>query len=161
MPKSVYVETSIFSFYYDERTSPEIVARRQWTRQWWTRCTRQHALLTSTAVLVELRRGRLPHRAKALALARTLPAMTAPDELEEIVQIYIRRHVMPADPTGDALHLALASHYRCDFLLTWNCQHLANANKFGHIRRVNTLLGLHVPTLVTPLELLGVSGDET
>jgi hypothetical protein len=64
---------------------------------------------------------------------------------------------MPADPTGDALHLALASHHKCDFLLTWNCLHLANANKFGHIRRINTMLGLFTPTIVTPLELLGGS----
>jgi len=47
------------------------------------------------------------------------------------------------------------SHHKCDFLLTWNCAHLANANKFGHIRRVNALLGLFVPELVTPLQLLG------
>jgi hypothetical protein len=38
---------------------------------------------------------------------------------------------------------------------SWNCQHLANANKFGHIRRVNSLFGLYVPVLATPLELLG------
>ena len=62
---------------------------------------------------------------------------------------------MPADIGGDALHLALASYHECDFLLTWNCRHLANANKFGHVRRINTLLGLHIPALVTPLELLG------
>src|SRR5207244_12975766 len=55
-------------------------------------------------------------------------------------------------PAGDALHLALASYHKCDFLVTWNCRHLANANKFGHIRRVNALLGLFVPALVTPLE---------
>ena len=67
---------------------------------------------------------------------------------------------MPRDPAGDALHLALASYHKCDFLLTWNCQHLANANKFGHIRRVNTLLGLFVPDLVTPLELLGEDENE-
>ena len=77
----------------------------------------------------------------------------------EIVAAYIDRHVMPADPSGDALHLALASYHRCDFLVTWNCRHLANANKFGHIRRVNTLLGLFVPTLVTPLELLEENSD--
>jgi hypothetical protein len=41
---------------------------------------------------------------------------------------------MPANPTGDALHLALAYYHKCDFLVTWNCEHLANANKFGHIR---------------------------
>ncbi len=69
---------------------------------------------------------------------------------------HVPRHkLMPSDPGGDALHLALASYHKCDFLATWNCRHLANANKFGHVRRVNTLLGLYVPALVTPLELLG------
>jgi hypothetical protein len=62
---------------------------------------------------------------------------------------------MPKYPLGDALHLAIASYYKCDFLLTWNCRHLANANKFGHIRQVNVMLGLYVPLLVTSLELMG------
>jgi hypothetical protein len=77
----------------------------------------------------------------------------------EIVQAYIQHRIMPADPLGDALHLALASYHRCDFLVTWNCKHLANANKFGHIRRVNAVLGLYNPSLVTPLELLGATND--
>lgn len=55
--------------------------------------------------------------------------------------------------------LSLASYHKYDFLVTWNCEHLANANKFGHIRRVNTMLGLFVPALVTPLELLGGSHE--
>ena len=68
---------------------------------------------------------------------------------------------MPADPAGDALHLAIASYHKYDFLVTWNCRHLANANKFGHLRRINTLLGLFVPALVTPLELLGESDEDS
>ena len=56
--------------------------------------------------------------------------------------------------SGDALHLALASYHECDFLLTWNCQHLANANKFQHIRLINGMLGIFTQNLVTPLELL-------
>jgi hypothetical protein len=67
---------------------------------------------------------------------------------------------MPADPAGDALHLAMASHHKCDFLVTGNCQHLANANKFGHIRRINTMLGLFIPAIVTPLELLGANNEK-
>jgi hypothetical protein len=47
---------------------------------------------------------------------------------------------MPQSPTGDALHLALASVHGCDFLLTWNCVHLANPNKLDHIRHVNERL---------------------
>jgi hypothetical protein len=68
---------------------------------------------------------------------------------------------MPADPAGAALHLAFASYYRCHFLLTWNCQHLANANKFEHIRHVNSELGLFCPVLTTPFQLLGGEEDES
>ena len=66
---------------------------------------------------------------------------------------------MPRDPLGDALHLALACYHKCDYLVTWNCAHLANANKAGHIRRVNAMLDLHTPAMLTPLELLGVAPD--
>ena len=78
----------------------------------------------------------------------------------EIVEVYIEHQLMPQDPLGDALHLALASYHRCDFLLTWNCNHLANANKFNHIKRTNALLGIFVPMLVTPLEMLGETDYE-
>ncbi|MDM8566420.1 hypothetical protein QUF74_12325 [Candidatus Halobeggiatoa sp. HSG11] len=76
-------------------------------------------------------------------------------EIAEITDIYIKNKVMPNNPTGDALHLAIASYHKCDYLLTWNCKHIANANKFGHIKRINTLLGVFIPNLITPLELLG------
>jgi len=62
---------------------------------------------------------------------------------------------MPNDPQGDALHLAIASYHKVDALLTWNCKHLANANKFDHIRRINYEIGLPTPILTTPLNYLG------
>lgn len=155
MVESVYVETSIFSFYHERRTAPAVVAMRDWTRQWWDGNRERYDVATSTAVLAELDTGSLPHRADALAMALRLPAIPVADEIREIVEVYINHRVMPNDPVGDALHLALASFHKFDYLLTWNCEHLANANKFGHIRRVNALLGLHVPMLVTPLELMG------
>jgi predicted nucleic acid-binding protein len=151
----VYVETTIPSFYYEARTSPDVVARRDWTRQWWQGAPERYELVTSPAVLDELSGG-LPQRgAMRLELVRFLPLLTIEPVIAEIVEAYIRYKLMPADPGGDAMHLALASYHKCDFLLTWNCRHLANANKFGHVRVVNTMLGLFVPALVTPLELLG------
>ncbi|MFL6201991.1 MAG: type II toxin-antitoxin system VapC family toxin [Thermoanaerobaculia bacterium] len=155
----VYVETTIPSFYHEVRTSPDIVARRDWTRQWWENAPEQYELVTSPAVLDELAGG-LPERGEMrLELVRGLPLLTIEPAIIEIVQAYVRYKLMPADPSGDAMHLALASYHKCDFLVTWNCQHLANANKFGHIRRVNTMLGLFVPALVTPLELLGEDNE--
>src|SRR5205823_8548324 len=99
--------------------------------------------------------GEFPQKNDALKLIEAIPLLAVDEAIADIVDAYIKHHVMPADPAGDALHLALASHHRCDFLLTWNCRHLANANKFAHIRRINGILGLFVPSLVTPLELLG------
>jgi predicted nucleic acid-binding protein len=132
-----------------------MVARRGWTREWWDDHRSNFEVLTSAAVIEELEDGEFPQKADALALMETVPLLDVNPAVAEIVEAYIRHHLMPADPTGDALHLALASYHRCDFLLTWNCRHLANANKFAHIRRVNGMLGLFVPALVTPLELLG------
>jgi predicted nucleic acid-binding protein len=151
----VYVETTIPSFYYEQRPQPEMVARREWTRRWWHEERQGYELVTSEAVLEELALGEYPSKDDALALVGGLPLLAVEPPITEIVDAYIGRFVMPRDPGGDALHLALASYHKCDFLLTWNCRHLANANKFRHIRRVNTLLGLFIPSLVTPLELLG------
>lgn len=154
MNRRVYVETTIPSFYYEVRPEPEMLARRAWTRQWWDDYRHDFDVVTSEAVIDELESGDFPHKTDALALMDSLPLLAIDEAVADIVEAYITHRVMTADPAGDALHLELASYHRCDFLLTWNCRHLANANKFAHIRRVNGILGLFVPSLVTPLELL-------
>ena len=81
--------------------------------------------------------------------------MLLPDEeVDRTVAEYLRHRLMPRDPQGYAMHLALASHYGCDFLVTWNYHHLANLNKLDRIQRLNEEMGLAVPRIVTPLELL-------
>ena len=155
MKLKVYIETSIPSFYCEVRTEPDMVSRRQWTVQWWDELSRDYEVVTSVAVLDELSSGNHPNCEQVLELVSNLPLVPVEPAIAEIVEAYIQHKVMSKDPVGDALHLALASYHKCDFLLTWNCRHLANANKFSHIRRVNAMLGLYVPLLVTPLEMLG------
>ena len=155
----VYVETTIPSFYHETRTAPDIVARRRWTRQWWSGAPERYELVTSSPVLDELAGGPRERVAERLTLVRELPLLASEPGIGEILQASLRHNLMPADPAGDALHLALASYHKCDFLVTWNCRNLANANKFEHIRRVNTMLGLFVPILATPLELLGGNNE--
>jgi hypothetical protein len=155
MKPNIYIETTIPSFYYEVRTEPSMIARKEWTCEWWDFYSQNYNLYSSEAVIEELEKGAFPIKEQALSLIQTLPLLEINDAIADIVTIYIAQHVMPSDPAGDALHLAIASFYKCDFLLTWNCRHLANANKFGHIKRVNTKLDLFVPTLATPLELLG------
>lgn len=150
-----YIETTIPSFYHEVRTEPDMVARRDWTRKWFDAAIKTDRVVTSAAVLSELENGDFPGRDLAMTLLDNLELLGIDAAVAEIVDAYTKHKLMPQDPFGDALHLALASYHRCDFLVTWNCQHLANARKFGHIRRLNGILGLYVPELVTPMELLG------
>lgn len=75
-------------------------------------------------------------------------------EIAATAAVYVRHKLMPQDVEGDALHLALASHHKCDVLATWNYHHLANPNKLDRIRRLNGELGLSVPRIASPLELM-------
>ena len=132
-----------------------MVARRDWTRQWFDSAIVSDRIVSSVAVLDELRRGDFPGRGDAVSMLDNVEMLELEEPVFEIVEAYLAHKLMPADPIGDALHLALASYHRCDFLVTWNCQHSANANKFGQIRRINGILVPFVPELVTPMELLG------
>ena len=82
----VYVETTIPSFYHEARTSSDIKARREWTRQWWHGAADRYELVTSTAVLDELGGG-LPERgAMRLALIRELPLLPIEPAILEVVE---------------------------------------------------------------------------
>ena len=155
MRPRVYIETTIPSFYHTARKSADAVARRDWTRRWWETRAAQYELVTSDAVLEELRRSKIAEmRGKRLHMVESLQLLDDGPDIRAVVQVYLDRFVMPSDAFGDARHLAFASFHRCHFLLTWNCDHLANANKFEHIHHVNALLNLPTPVIVTPYELL-------
>ena len=159
MARLIYIETSIPSFYFDTRTAVELRARRNWTRRWWDDPPYGDQRVTSAVVLGELERAPDPKRTQCLSLISALPLVTYAAEVAEIVATYHRHKVMPVEASADADHLALATFHKCDILVTWNCHHIANANKFPHIRRINAMLGYATPQLITPLELLDDEAD--
>jgi predicted nucleic acid-binding protein len=154
MSTLIYIETSIPSFYHETRPERDLQSRRDWTRQWWAMPKFDQELVISLPVISELEATPQPKRNKALALISQLRLLPYAPEIADIVEVYFAHKLMPLEAQGDADHLALASFHNCDMLVTWNCKHLANANKFGHIHRVNALLGLRTPALVTPLQLV-------
>jgi hypothetical protein len=64
-------------------------------------------------------------------MLKSLPLLAEAPEIQKIVQRYIAHRLMPKDPSGDALHLAIASYYDCKFLVTWNCIHLSQSAESG------------------------------
>ena len=155
MQKRIYIETTIPSSYYTLRTDDVSLDRQKLTRQWWDEYADLLALTSSTVVVEELRRGRTRITQDRLTLLEDIEMLDPTVEIAQIAQIYIERLIMPQQPRGDALHLAIASFHRIDTLLTWNCTHLANPNKFDFIARINSGLGLTTPKLTTPLAYLG------
>jgi hypothetical protein len=151
MKPLVYVETTIPSYYCDAR--PAVAADIARTQEWWDGERDGYECYISAAVLDELRNGDYPHKQACLTLVAALPLLDVNRQVLEIALVYQDRGLMPKPPSADALHLALASFYRMDFLLTWNCRHIANANKTKHLELLNQGMGLPVPQLITPHQL--------
>jgi len=152
MREKVYIDSTIPSYYFDERSS--LQPFQEITKRWWDEESQRYELWTSDAVLQELRQGYYPNKDQIAALMKDIPSLDFEKELERIARYYMNHFVMPQSLIGDAIHLAYSSHYNMDYLLTWNCNHLANANKKRHIRIINNRLGLETPENITPMELV-------
>nr|VFK26517.1 MAG: Predicted nucleic acid-binding protein, contains PIN domain [Candidatus Kentron sp. MB]VFK30339.1 MAG: Predicted nucleic acid-binding protein, contains PIN domain [Candidatus Kentron sp. MB]VFK75176.1 MAG: Predicted nucleic acid-binding protein, contains PIN domain [Candidatus Kentron sp. MB] len=151
MKEKVYLDATIPSYYFDRRKSLATFA--EITKKWWSEMADEYELFVSDAVLNELRSGDYPNKENVAALVSGIPSLPLPDDLEQIVEFYVTNYVMPRTLAGDAAHLAYASYHNIEYLLTWNCNHLANANKRKHIRIINGRLGLPTPEIITPLQL--------
>jgi predicted nucleic acid-binding protein len=151
----IYVETTIPSAYYTSRSSPEMVEKRVLTRTWWRQALASSELVSSAITIGELEEGASEHVPARVAIIRSLELLDVTADVRETARTYTRRKLMPANPPTDALHLAIASHYNCGVLVTWNYRHLANESKLHHIHLVNAQLGLPVPVIASPRQLLG------
>ncbi len=159
MKAMVYLDATIPSFYYEERTGTIIQAWREITVQFWDHARHHYDLFVSDETLRELQDIGYPavKRKRCLALVAGLPRLAVTDEISSLATFYVREGIMPSNDLGDAFHLAFATWYRIQYLVTWNCKHLANANKFEHIQAVNARRRLVSPLLVTPAQLLEIS----
>jgi predicted nucleic acid-binding protein len=151
MKPSVYLDTTIASYLFDDREALRYPS--DITRKWWAEERGNYEVFLSVETIAELSAGDYPRKQEILALASSLQVLPPAPEIVEIAEEYIRHKLMPNEFRGDALHLAYASYYKMDFLPTWNCEHLANANKKKHIRVINSRLDLYTPEIITPLEL--------
>lgn len=153
----VYIETTIPSFYHDTRESPEISVWREATRRWWDEYRAAYDVCTSIVTLGELEEAPDSKSSACLAMLRDVPVLDVPAGIESLVDHYVDQRLMPRG--ADAAHLAMASLHGVDFMLTWNCRHLANANKVRHLSVLNARLGLACPVLTTPLTLIPEAGQ--
>jgi predicted nucleic acid-binding protein len=146
VPTSIYLETSVIGAYLDKGDS----FRRDLTIRWWEHELRNYRAHISPLVVRELERTREPYRRSYLALIRDLPQVEISEESAILADGYLSRGIFQRKFIGDALHVAIASYHKIDYLVTWNFGHLANVHRQSRIKLFNTTAGFFVPEIVTP-----------
>lgn len=153
MKPRVYIETTVLS-YLTALPSRDLVhaAHQQLTVEWWA-VRDAYELFVSDAVLAEARLGDPAAAARRLAAARPLVVLAASGEAQDLASEMLAAAAMPRKAAVDAVHVAIAAVNGMDFLLTWNCTHIANAAMRPRIESVCRSAGFEPPTICTPEEL--------
>lgn len=157
---TLYVETSIVSYLREQPSSRVVAAARQiLTRRWWE-CERgNYDLVTSQYVIDEAGDGDHALARERLALLAGIPLLPVIPEMAAIADEILAREILPPSAAIDALHISVVAHHRIEYLLTWNCAHLANARNLPRVYRVLDDLGLPRPIICTPEEMLPDEAD--
>jgi predicted nucleic acid-binding protein len=154
--ETVYIETTVVSYLVANQSRHLITAgQQQATRDWWTRRRSSFYCMVSQETLAEAARGDTEQAARRLAALAGLPVLPIAAEAELLAADFLRTGALPPSARSDAIHLAVASFVQADYLLTWNCRHLANAQIIRRLEREAARSGWNLPTICTPLELMG------
>ena len=154
MPQStVYVETSIVS-YLTSLGSRDLVraAHQELTRSWWE-SRDSYALFASQLVIDEASAGDLAAASRLLEALHEIPLLALTEEVTMLATRLVRDGGLPAKARIDAFHVACATAHGIDYLLTWNCKHIANASLRGKIESICKAAGYQPPIICTPFEL--------
>jgi len=156
MSETVYIETSIIG-YLTARTSNNLIvmANAETTRRWWNNRRFQFQLYISQVVLDEVSRGDSEIAERRLDLLREFPLLDVNKSVQTLAEQYIRYSNLPLKAADDALHIATATVYSLDYLLTWNCKHIANAQIQKKLSQISLNSGYELPIICTPYELMG------
>jgi len=161
MKHTVYIETTIFS-YLTSRPSKNLVAAawQQITSDWWRNQRGRFELYISELVVAEAERGNSEAATKRLEQLQGIPELSITEEAIALADKLIKKGAVPLKAADDAMHIALAAVHDIDYLLTWNCRHIDNAEAKPLIRKVCEDSDYTYPEICTPHELMGETDDE-
>jgi hypothetical protein len=155
MKLKVYIETTIPSYLASHPSRDLIIAGHQaLTYQWWKKRD-EFDLYISQFVIAECTAGDPKMAAKRLDLLNDIPILEIPDEVSSLSKKLVRNGPLPQKAETDALHISIAAANAMDYLLTWNCRHIANAAMQRSIHNLCREAGFEPPVICTPEELLG------
>ena len=161
MKPKVYLETSFISYLTGRLSSDLTNLQRQLSSQrWWVAERERVDLFISQPVYDECARGDEVAARARLNLIAQVPLLPLNKQIMDLAQQLLQPGAFPRKAETDAIHLAIATSYGCEYLLTWNFKHINNAR----VKRAATFIiqshGYEPPTICTPDELLGSDSDQ-
>jgi hypothetical protein len=160
--QTVYIETSIVSFLrQNPAAASESVRCQLATLEWWEQHRHRYELVTAQYVLDEANMGHVVFASERLKRLAGIPLLPLSDEIDQLAAEIVSRAILPADALVDALHIACAAVNRVDYLLTWNCKHIANPMILPRVFRTLEDYGLPFPVICTPKDMLDEYEDES
>ena len=158
---TLYIETSIVSYLRQRPSSQVVMAARQLlTDQWWHDEREKYELVTSQYVIDEASEGDPDLAAERLESLDGIPLLPLDPRIGVIANEIIARAILPPTASVDALHIAMVAHHEIQYLLTWNCKHIANAKILPRIHQVLTDLGCPIPIICTPEEMVDDESED-
>src|ERR1700730_6899020 len=158
---TLYIETSIVSYLRQRASSQVVMAARQLlTHQWWDEERSNYELVTSQYVLDEASAGDPVLAAERLQSLDGIPLLPLDPQIGVIANKIVSRAILPPKASIDALHIAMVAHHRIQYLLTWNCKHIANARILPRIHDVLTELACPIPIICTPEEMVDDDSED-
>ena len=156
MKSKVYLETSFISYLAAKPNRDLIIAaHQQVTHEWWENRRTHFELYISQLVLNEAEKGDREAAKRRMIYLQELPILELNTDIKNLVNALINNNVIPKEYVEDAYHIALSTIHGMDFLLTWNCKHIANASVRNKIEDICRFYKYICPTICTPEELLG------
>jgi len=131
-----------------------VQAHQQVTWDWWEWHRRHYALYISEIVYQEISQGDPNAVKRRESYIADLPILELTDSVRTMAKGLIEFLNLPERAKPDALHVSFAIEYQPDFLLTWNCAHLAHGVIIGTLKEFERKSGRSVPVIITPEELM-------
>jgi len=152
----VYIETTIVSYLVSRPSRDVVIAGHQKTTQdWWASRRNEFECVISQVVIDEASAGDSSEAKKRIEIIAGLPELEITADAEALAYSIMASGVLPPHVTRDAAHVAVAATHKVDYLLTWNCKHLANVQISRKIALVCEKAGHRMPIICTPEELMG------
>ncbi|MCX7044768.1 MAG: type II toxin-antitoxin system VapC family toxin [Candidatus Sumerlaeota bacterium] len=154
--KTIYIENSIIS-YLAARPSTNLIAAawQHVTHDWWEKRRHLYSLCISQAVVDEVGKGDAGLAQIRLRFLENIAEIPLTNEVRELTRSLLSHGVLPEKAAFDAIHIAAAAVHEIDFLLTWNCSHIANADIIPVVKSICVIEGYSCPEIRTPQEMMG------